>query len=315
MKMISPGIKRSLPAFILCLLFVTACSDTYDQGPPPVVSTGGGVSTGGHHGSLVSQPLTRYGGPVSVKMEVEPSAPQAGQQFTIAYTLHQGGQPLTLNKLQITHERPMHLIVVSQDLSYFSHIHPEEKGGGRYSVTATIPKAGPYLLFNEFVTEKGVVQYDRHEITLSGDGAQSEANAGTNPQPTLGHIQQVGDLSTLLTADTGTVKRRVPTTFLLDVSRGGRPVTDLEPYLAAAGHVVLISRDTTQFTHTHGEAHDPNVPHTHNTTTHPLPPVRFGPQIEFTHTFSTQPGLYKIWVQFIHSGKVVTVENTVEVVK
>lgn len=267
---------------------------------------------------MVSQPLTRYGGPVSVEMGVEPSKPQAGQQFTISYTLHEGGQPLTLNRLQITHERPMHLIVVSRDLSYFSHVHPEEKGGGRYSVTTTIPKPGPYLLFNEFVTEKGVVQYDRHEITVSGESAQGDAGGEAKLEPTLGHVQQVGDLSTLLTAEAVVVKRRVPTIFVLDVSKGGRPVTDLEPYLAAAGHVVIISRDTTQFTHTHGEAHDPAKPHTHDGTTgsaHPLPPVRFGPQIEFTHTFNTQPGIYKIWVQFIHGGKVVTVENTVEVVK
>src|SRR5687768_16135074 len=312
MKLTLPDFIRSMPALILCLLVATACSDTTDQGPPPVITPGTGASTGGHHGNVVSQPLTRYGGPVSVEMAVEPSKPQAGQQFIISYTLHEGGQPLTLNKLQITHERPMHLIVGSQDFSYFSHVQPERKGGCLYSVTITVPKPGPYLLFNEFVTEKGVVQYDRHEITVSGEGA---IGGEASPTPTLGHVQQIEDLSTLLTADTGTVQRRVPTTFILDVSRGGQPVTDLEPYLGAAGHVVIISRDTTQFTHTHGEAHDPNVPHTHSTTTHPLPPVRFGPQIEFSHTFNTQPGLYKIWVQFIHAGKVVTVENTVEVVK
>ena len=312
---LSLAMKRSIPALILCLVATTACSGTSDQGPPPLVSTGG-VTTGGHShgGSLVSQPLTRYGGPVSVKMEVEPSAPQAGQQFTISYTLNEAGQPLTLNKLQITHERPMHLIVVSKDLQYFSHLHPEEKGNGRYAVTTTIPKPGPYLLFNEFVTEKGITQYDRHEIKVAGEAAQGDA--GTEKlEPTLGHVQQVGELSTLLAADTVTVKRRVPTTFFLDVSKGGRPVMDLEPYLAAAGHIVIISADTTQFLHTHGEPHDPNVPHTHSATTHPLPPVRFGPQIEFTHTFNTQPGLYKIWVQFIYGGKVVTVENTVEVLK
>src|SRR5687768_11462066 len=193
MKLTLPDFIRSMPALILCLLVATACSDTTDQGPPPVITPGTGASTGGHHGSLVSQPLTRYGGPVSVEMAVEPGTPQAGQQFTISYTLHEGGQPLTLNKLQITHERPMHLIVVSQDLSYFSHVHPEEKGGGRYSVTTTVPKPGPYLLFNEFVTEKGVMQYDRHEVTVTGEEALRDVNKGV---PTLGHVQQIDDLST-----------------------------------------------------------------------------------------------------------------------
>jgi hypothetical protein len=41
------------------------------------------------------------------------------------------------------------------------------------------------------------------------------------------------------------------------------------------------------------------------------PPARFGPNLTFTHTFNN-PGLYKVWVQFSHAGRVMTVPWVVE---
>lgn len=300
---------------IFLVLVVTACSETPDSTPTPAASTASDGHGHSHSASLVSRPITRYGGPISVAFEVEPGVPRAGQPFKVSYNLRAAGNPVTLMTLRVVHEAPMHLILMSRDLSYFSHLHPQEEAEGRWAVVTTVPKPGSYLLFNEFVTLKDVTQLERHQITVEGSDSAGDAGGEPKLTPTLDSPQKVGELTTVLSASTGIVRRRTPTTFRLNVMKDGQPVTDLKPYLGAAGHVVIVSSDTTQFTHTHGEAHETGVQHTHTPDEQHAVPAQFGPQIEFAHTFNTQPGLYRIWVQFMHGGKVVTVSDTVEVVR
>ncbi|HET7391466.1 MAG TPA: hypothetical protein VFJ51_11625 [Nitrososphaeraceae archaeon] len=72
---------------------------------------------------------------------------------------------------------------------------------------------------------------------------------------------------------------------LPDIS--GKPITNLEPLMAAGGHSVIISSDLKEFLHVHPtEEVDPNW--------------RGGPDISF------KPGLYKAWGQFQHQGIVIT---------
>lgn len=242
---------------------------------------------------------------------LRPSAP-----FTITYTLKDGaGSPVDQNGLSLTHERLMHLIVVSHDLNFFNHIHPLSQGAGSYSVGETVPTAGKYLLFNEFVTGSGVTQIER--ALFSTAGAAPDAQAALTPD--LGTTKQVDGLSVTLTSPSPKLRRRLASAFILDVSKGGKPVTDLEPYLTAPCHVVIISADTKQFTHTQGDVPggpmSPDMGNMDMSKMGNIPvPAHFGPKIQFTHTFM-QPGIYRIWMQFGYMGKVETVAYNVSVEK
>ena len=72
----------------------------------------------------------------------------------------------------------------------------------------------------------------------------------------------------------------------------GRPITNLEPLMAAGGHSVIISSDLMEFLHVH-----------------PTKEVdaawRDGPDVSFKTSFP-KPGLYKAWGQFQHQGRVIT---------
>lgn len=48
---------------------------------------------------------------------------------------------------EVVHEKPMHLLVVSKDLRFFDHIHPELGGDGTFQVSYTFPHGGEFLLF------------------------------------------------------------------------------------------------------------------------------------------------------------------------
>jgi hypothetical protein len=75
----------------------------------------------------------------------------------------------------------------------------------------------------------------------------------------------------------------------------GKPVTDLEPYLGAMGHLVLISADGKEYVHVH--------PHEK--------PATEG-KVEFEASFP-KAGLYKGWGQFQRGGKVHVVPFVVKI--
>ncbi len=84
----------------------------------------------------------------------------------------------------------------------------------------------------------------------------------------------------------GPVKSGGSTHMAYTVTKDGKPVTTLLPYLGAMGHLVIISEDRSQFVHSHphegGEHSSGNMG---------------GPKVDFEAHF-TVPGTYKGWAQF-----------------
>jgi hypothetical protein len=84
----------------------------------------------------------------------------------------------------------------------------------------------------------------------------------------------------------------------LSVSRDGEPVTDLEPYLGAYGHLVALRAGDLAYLHVHpqGAPGDGETP--------------AGPGITF-HTQAPSEGSYRLYLDFRHDGAVHTAEFTV----
>jgi hypothetical protein len=98
--------------------------------------------------------------------------------------------------------------------------------------------------------------------------------------------------------------------------KNGVPVNNLQPYLGAAMHIAIVKDDFSRFIHTHGEVHTTSTLQatTVNTVTHyhPAPPKIFGPDIE-AHVVFPESGLYQVFGEFQHEGKVVVVDFSVRV--
>ena len=84
----------------------------------------------------------------------------------------------------------------------------------------------------------------------------------------------------------------------LTVSKDGQPVTDLQPYLAAYGHLVALREGDLAYLHVHpdGAPGDGVTP--------------AGPQIEFVAEVPSA-GSYRLFLDFQHDGVVRTAEFTV----
>jgi Cu+-exporting ATPase len=76
-------------------------------------------------------------------------------------------------------------------------------------------------------------------------------------------------------------------------------VTGLRPYLAAAGHIVVMPLDGSGFAHEHAEAADGR-----GRPVFALPGQRFGPELT-VHADLPRPGRYRLWGQFRDAAGVV----------
>jgi hypothetical protein len=232
-----------------------------------------------------------------VDLTSDPAHARPNQQTALHYLITGENSSTPLTSFPTEHERPMHLVAVSQDLSQFQHIHPEVGADGSWTVSTTFPETANYVLFDEFAYN-GQQVLDRREFTV-GEASPTSASLSPDLNP-----KTESGLTISLSAPQS-ITAGEDETLTLQVTRDGQPVTDLEPYLGAPAHVVIISSDTRNFAHTHGEVSGME-------SMDSPPPSALGPDITVHHTFP-KAGLYKIWFQFGYQGSVITVPYVVEV--
>jgi hypothetical protein len=214
---------------------------------------------------------------------------QAGRAVNFMFRIA-GPDGAVVRSYRPQHERDLHLIVASRDLGWFSHVHPTRDADGVWSVPLTLPGPGPYRAFADFA-----VAGDGPALTLGVDlTAAGEGRLRPLPPPS--------DVSTVdgyrVTLD-GAPTEPGDAELVLTVALDDRPVTDLEPYLGAFGHVVALRAGDLAYLHVHPEGHPGDG-------TPPGPEVRFGIHLP-------SPGDYRVFFDFQHRGTVRTAAFTVPV--
>ncbi len=97
-----------------------------------------------------------------------PSTPVAGQSatWTLKITNAKTGAPIP--KFEVMNEKQLHLIVASKDFSWYSHIHPQLKGNGVFTMNYALPRAGEYWLYADYVTPEGGHEVAQHSLKIGG---------------------------------------------------------------------------------------------------------------------------------------------------
>ncbi|TJY40913.1 copper-translocating P-type ATPase [Cohnella pontilimi] len=243
------------------------------------------------HGHGASDAHGADSGDQAVKTEVFWSTENAvkGEDTEIRIQIQdENGKPI--DKFDISHEKLMHLIVVSKDMSYFNHIHPEYKGQGEFVVTNNFPSGGEYKLIADYVPSGGSKTTKMKWITI--DGAPADPVPLT---PDKSHTKIVEGVEVTLENDHPQAGKDFELSYKLTDAATKEPITDLQPYLGAVGHVVVLSKNTEQYLHVH-----------------PIDETAKGPDAKFATQFP-DPGIYKVWAQFQRNGKVFTVPFVVQV--
>ncbi|GAA3390399.1 hypothetical protein [Cryptosporangium minutisporangium] len=209
----------------------------------------------------------------------------AAQRFAFRI-LGPDGKPVT--DYTPTHEKDLHLIVVRRDLWGFQHLHPSLAADGTWSLPLGVPAAGQYRVFADFQPAA------RPEALTLGVDLAAPGDYRPAPLPVPARSTTVDGYTVTLTGDLvpGTSSR-----LTLSVTRGGKPVTDLQPYLGAYGHLVALRDGDLAYLHVHPDG----TPGDGRTTA--------GPQITF-YAEVPSAGAYGLFLDFQHAGRVHTATFT-----
>jgi len=196
------------------------------------------------------------------------------------------GSPVT--DYDVEHEKELHLIVVRSDGTHFRHLHPARDDTGTWTVPVEWAAAGTYRVYTDF-TPAGATRTTLSRTVEVAGPVTPEAPAPTSVSTVDGFTVTLGG------------RLRTDTTGTLDftVTHDGEPVTTLEPYLGAFGHLVALREGDLAYLHSHPHGGDVAVGGTS------------GPTVSFAVQAPT-PGRYLLYLDFQVDGQVHTAAFAVD---
>ena len=252
---------------------------------------GEGHSDGGHsdggHAEEGSEDAAALPGGLMVSeggytLALQDSVAQAGRDREISFVIEGPDGPVTA--YDVEHEKRLHFIAVRRDFAGFQHVHPKLSEDGTWT-TALDLTAGQWRVFADFKPTSS----EAH--TLGADLSVP----GRVDFVTLGQTTRTATVGGYTVELTGDLVAGEHSMLELRVSRDGRPVTDLQPYLGAYGHLVALRGGDLAYLHVHpdGEPFDGK--------TEPGPAVVFGAEVP-------SDGTYHLYLDFKHDGVVRTAQ-------
>ncbi len=240
--------------------------------------------------ALVPIPPPRLG---EYRMDVAATAARDGGISRLRITLREPETDRRVTSFATIHERLLHLFVIDRSLRFFRHVHPVQAADGTFDLREPIPP-GAYVVIADFLPQGGVSQMVQRAIVTPGYKGPlfpvpPDLSTETASERTVDGVRVQLDAKNLRAG------REAVLRFNLSDAATGAPIADLEPFLGAPGHVLIVNADLTEADHVHPEE-----------------PTARGPFITFQPLLPAG-GFYKVWVQFQRRGAVVTVPFAIAV--
>ncbi|MFF1874047.1 hypothetical protein [Kitasatospora herbaricolor] len=206
------------------------------------------------------------------------------------------GRPVT-DFAEVQTEK-LHFYAIRTDLTGYQHLHPTMAADGTWTADPTALAPGDWRLYASFTPNTGPRQGKEFVLgrTVTVPGA-----AGAVPLTAAVPLPAVGDSATV-DGWTATVQGELTAgkagPLTVTISRDGRPVTDLQPYLASYAHLSAFHEGDQALAHLH-----------------PITPVagdHGGPTLTF-YALLGRPGNWRVFLQFRTAGQVHTAELTLHV--
>jgi len=248
-----------------------------------------------------------------------PAVVKPAERATLRFAVFHPGTNELIRRFEVVHEQPYHLFVIGQDMQHFEHIHPEQQSDGTWSIDVTLPKAGYYKVLSDFVPGGGAAQLlARPLVTAAYDGDLMRDSPRLVADTVL--TKRVDDMTATLSLDPPTFVAGLygHLTYRLTDTASGRPIADLQPYLGAFGHTLIMSEDGISYVHAH-PLNVRDVPDDGGLPVFLIPPdadletLRGGPDVTFDGLIP-KAGRYRAWTQFRRNDRVYTFAYTFEAV-
>lgn len=216
-----------------------------------------------------------------------PKRPRAGESAELTIMLHNAAGQM-LKEFEPIHEKLAHLIIVREGLDEFAHLHPNVGRTGTMTTTHTFLSGGSYLVFLDYKPTGKPAATAQAKLVVEGDSPPAPA-LKTNVPGTITGDGLVAEVAMRASENNAQI-----VTFKVQ-DESGKSVNDLQPYLGAMGHLVVLSADGKQYVHAH-----------------PLTETAANGKVEFEVHFPG-PGTYKGWGQFQRDGKVFTIPAVMQI--
>ena len=258
---------------------------------------------------------------IAQQLAAQPNAAATEQRFTLDMIPPQGiikpNVPITLKFIvynaatsqqvkdfELLYTKLVHMVVVDNELDYFSHIHPELQPDGTFTITTTFPKNDLYHIYWNFEPKNSLEQ----QIGLSLQVGSPQTPVAPSQSPDTNLTKTFGNYNITLVKEDDFRAKDMTTglqtvVFGLTDAKTKQPVTNLEPYLGAFGHLTMVNEKTFDYIHVHpqglaadGQISGPSVQF--------VPLGLYGPIV---------PGVYRVFAEFNPGGHLLTADFTINI--
>lgn len=213
---------------------------------------------------------------------------EAGKPTELRFTIRDSKTKAAVKDFDIAHTKVFHLLLASSDLSWFAHEHPEAQPDGTFTISQVFPTGGLYRIYADVAPRGAGSQILGTTLNVRGATPKPIPLVPSSLKNTVDGITAGVSLASPVP-----IGRSTSIAFQLTNALSGQPLTDLEPYLGAFGHLMIIHQDGQTVVHSHPAEDEAG-----------LAQSRKG-NVLFNARFP-KPGIYKAWGQFQRAGKVVT---------
>ncbi|MGW0998531.1 hypothetical protein ACWD5V_35720 [Streptomyces sp. NPDC002523] len=227
------------------------------------------------------------------RMAPASATPTAGEATGYRFSVTgPDGKPVT--DFAVDQTKRMHFYAIRSDLTGFQHLHPTMAGDGTWTAPLDALRPGTWRLYTSFTPDSGS---GKGKGLVLSRTVKVIGTATTTPLPKASATATAtvdGYTITVKGDPMAGMAHRLTAT----VTKDGRPVTDLEPYLDTYAHLTAFHQGDLAFAHLHPET---EVDGDHG-----------GPALTF-HAEFPESGDWRLFLQFRTAGRLHTAALTLNV--
>ncbi|SHN30552.1 hypothetical protein SAMN05216499_1358 [Actinacidiphila paucisporea] len=200
------------------------------------------------------------------------------------------GSPVTAYAVDQT--KRLHFYAIRSDLTGFQHFHPTMAKDGTWTASLDALTPGAWRVFASFTPDsgpgKGTAFVLSRTVTVPGSASQTPLPAAAGSTTVDGYTVTVN----------GELRAGMEHPLTVTITKGGKPVTDLQPYLDTYAHLTAFHAGDAAFAHLHPTT---MVDGDHG-----------GPDLSF-HAQLPKAGNWRLFLQFQTAGTLHTAALTMNV--
>lgn len=253
-----------------------------------------------------------------MEFKTQPNPMKAGQNAVWTLNIWQVGKPAKnrnwVEDLKYVNEKLLQMTVVSDDLSYFNRLYPDYRGDGLFITSQTLPRGGKFKIYADYTPTQGVQEVAQHAFSVEGKTAapvplildkmiggwaktRVVSRPESQPDAVGGETYNVALMPGRLVAGKAAMLR-----FRISDAQD-KIVTDLQPYLGAMGHAVILSADSKIYLRADiSDLTNSDLMNDKSSTRN----ADSGHSDVMFQTVFPAAGTYKIWGQFQHKDRIIT---------